>query len=73
MLESDILANIDIKRQPHVAEVARSILKGAKNRKIRTTLNSRQSPTNSIKSANIFLDKKGTALLGDLNVSKVAK
>lgn len=26
-----------------------------------------------IKSANIFLDKKGTALLGDLNVSKVAK
>lgn len=26
-----------------------------------------------IKSANIFLDKKGIALLGDLNVSKVAK
>jgi len=26
-----------------------------------------------IKSANIFLDKKGVALLGDLNVSKVAK
>jgi len=24
-----------------------------------------------IKSANIFLDKKGIALLGDLNVSKV--
>lgn len=26
-----------------------------------------------IKSANIFLSKSGTALLGDLNVSKVAK
>lgn len=26
-----------------------------------------------IKSANIFLNKNGTALLGDLNVSKVAK
>jgi hypothetical protein len=47
MLESDMLANIDVKRQPNVAEVARSILKGAQNRKIRTTLNSRQSPTSS--------------------------
>ena len=26
-----------------------------------------------IKSANIFLNKNGTAVLGDLNVSKVAK
>ena len=26
-----------------------------------------------IKSANIFLNKNGTAILGDLNVSKVAK
>jgi len=47
MLESDMFANIDIKRQPHVAEVAKSILTGAKKRKVRTTLNSRQSPTNS--------------------------
>ena len=47
MLERDMLANIDIKNQSHVAEMAKSILKGARNRKIRTTLNSRQSPTNS--------------------------
>jgi len=41
MLESDLLENIDIKRQPNVAEVAKGIFKGVQNRKIRTTLNSR--------------------------------
>lgn len=47
MLESDMLENIDIRKQPNVAEVTKGILKGVQNRKIRTTLHSRQSPTNS--------------------------